>query len=101
MGSPLKGLRLSAIYGTAGTATFESNGLMLAVRGKRRRLRVPDPRDLLGYRAMFEDFLGALREGREPRFTLAMAQRDLELVEAIYASAESPSMTEGTGVGSE
>jgi UDP-N-acetylglucosamine 3-dehydrogenase len=99
IGSPLKGLRLSAIYGTEGTATFESNGLALAVRGRRRRLRLPDPRDLLGYRGMFEDFLEALRGGREPRFTLDMAQRDLELVEAIYASAGSQSTTEGRGIG--
>jgi UDP-N-acetylglucosamine 3-dehydrogenase len=86
IGSPLRGLRLSAIYGTRGTATFESNGLMLAVRGRRRRLKVPDPRDLLGYRAMFEDFLRSLRSGEAPRFDLPAARRDLELVEAAYAS---------------
>ena len=87
IGSPLRGLRLSAIYGTAGAATFESNGLMLAVRGRERRLRVPHPRDLLGYRGMFEDFLRALRSGEAPRFDLEMARRDLELVEAAYATA--------------
>lgn len=97
LGSPLKGLRLSAIYGTAGTVTFESNGLALAVRGRRRRLKVPEPRDLLGYRAMFVDFFGALREGREARFTLEMARRDLELVEAAYTSLESHPSREGTG----
>jgi len=91
IGSPLKGLRLSAIFGTEGAVTFESNGLGMVVRGKRRRIRLPDPRDLLGYRAMFEDFFKALHEGREPRFTLAMARRDLELVEAIYHSAGSSS----------
>ena len=96
LGSPLRGLRLSAIYGSEGTATFESNGLGLVVRGRKRRLRMPDPRDLLGYRAMFEDFLGALREGREPRYTLALARRDLSLVEAIVASADSRSTAEGT-----
>ena len=89
IGSPLKGLRMSAIFGTEGAVTFESNGLGMVVRGKRRRLRLPDPRDMLGYRAMFADFLAALREGREPRFTLSMARRDLELVEAIYHSAGS------------
>src|SRR5690606_38111324 len=80
LGSPLRGLRLSAIYGSEGTITFESNGLLLAVRGRRHRLKVPDPFDLLGYRAMFEDFLEALRDGRDARFTLEMAPRDLELV---------------------
>lgn len=96
VGSPLRGLRLSAIYGTEGTATFESNGLGLVVRGRRRRLRLPDPRDLLGYRAMFEDFFGALREGREPKYTLKLARRDLALVEAIVGGGRSPSTTEGT-----
>jgi predicted dehydrogenase len=86
IGSPLKGLRLSALYGSEGAATFETNGLFLGVRGRKRRLRVPDPRDLLGYGAMFEDFFDALRTGREPRFDLARARRDLELVEQIYAS---------------
>ena len=86
IGSPLRGLRLSAVYGTRGTATFETNGLFLAVRGRRRRLRLPDPRDLLGYGAMFEDFFQALRGGTEPRFDLARARRDLELVEEVYRS---------------
>ena len=92
IGSPLKGLRLSALYGTRGTATFETNGLFLAVRGRRRRLRVPDPRDLLGYGAMFRDFLAAIRGEREPRFDLALARRDLELVEEVYRSAERSSI---------
>lgn len=89
IGSPLRGVRMSAIHGTEGTVTFESNGLGVMVRGRKKRIRVPDPRDLLGYRAMFDDFFSALRSGREPRYTLAMARRDLELVEAIYASANS------------
>lgn len=86
IGSPLKGLRLSALYGTHGAATFETNGLFLGVRGRRRRIRMPDPRDLLGYRAMFDDFFQALRAGTEPRFDLSRARRDLELVEEVYRS---------------
>ena len=99
IGSPLKGLRLSAIYGTEGAATFESNGLMLAVRGRRRRLKLPDPRDLLGYRAMFDDFLRSLRTGEPPRFDLPAARRDLELVEAAYASAGTADNNESQGDG--
>ena len=87
IGSPLRGLRVSTLYGTEGAATFESNGLFLAVRGRgRRRLTIPNPGDLLGYRAMFRDFLDTLRTGREPRFGLAAARRDLELVEEAYRS---------------
>lgn len=87
IGSPLKGLRLSSIYGTEGAITFESNGIFLGVRGRRVRVRSPRPRDLLGYGAMFDDFFDAIRTGRPARFELADARRDLELVERIYATA--------------
>jgi UDP-N-acetylglucosamine 3-dehydrogenase len=89
--SLLKGVRLSHIYGTEGSIRFESNGLFVLVLGKRPQLRVPSVRDLTGTRAMFRDFLGALREGRPPEFTLARARRDLELVEAAYLTAEQQS----------
>jgi predicted dehydrogenase len=84
--SVFRGLRLSRIYGTRGSAAFESNGLFVLVRGQRNRLIIPGLRDIGGYRAMFADFLLCLREGREPRMTLARARRDLELVEAAYRS---------------
>jgi predicted dehydrogenase len=86
--SLLKGVRLSHIYGTQGTIRFESNGLFVLSTGKRTRLRLPGISDLTGTRAMFRDFLGALREHRPPQFTLERARRDLELVEAAYRTAE-------------
>lgn len=86
--SLLKGVRLSHIYGTEGSIRFESNGLFILALGKRRQLRFPGVRDLTGTRAMFRDFLGALREGRAPEFTLAHARRDLELVESAYRTAD-------------
>jgi UDP-N-acetylglucosamine 3-dehydrogenase len=88
IGSPMKGLRLSALYGTEGAATFESNGLLFMLRGRRRRLRIPEPTDLLGYRAMFRDFFRAIRTGTEPEFGLDKARYDLQLVEALYRSME-------------
>jgi predicted dehydrogenase len=87
IGSPMKGLRLSAIHGTDGAITFESNGLFVAVRGVRKRITIPAPRDLLGYGAMFEDFFDSIRTGRDPQFTLAAARRDLAMVERIYDTA--------------
>ncbi|HEX5726130.1 MAG TPA: Gfo/Idh/MocA family oxidoreductase [Longimicrobiaceae bacterium] len=87
IGSPLKGLRLSAVYGTEGTVTFESNGFFVAVRGKKKRFALPRLTDLPGYAGMWRDFLPALRENREPRFGFEAARRDLELVEAVYRSA--------------
>lgn len=89
--SPLRGLRLSRIYGTAGSVAFESNGLFVAVYGRRTRLVLPDWRDISGTRAMFRDFLDALRTGREPLMTLARARRDTELVESAYADQRRPS----------
>jgi predicted dehydrogenase len=88
--SPLHGLRLSRIYGTAGSIAFESNGLFVAVYGRRPRLLLPGLRDIAGYRAMFRDFLDALATGREPLMTLARARRDTELVEAAYADQRRP-----------
>jgi len=82
-----KGLRLSKIYGRAGTVTFETNGLWVLLHGKKTRLHVPGLRDLAGYRAMFDDFVRAWKDGREAELTLARARRDLELVEAAYRTA--------------
>jgi UDP-N-acetylglucosamine 3-dehydrogenase len=90
IGSPLNGVRLSSIYGTEGAITFESNGLFLGVRGRRKRVSLLTPTDLVGYRGMFRDFLGAIRRNQEPQFHLALARRDLELVEQIYRTMDAP-----------
>jgi predicted dehydrogenase len=85
--STAKGLRLSKIYGRAGTITFETNGLWVLLHGKKTRIYVPGLRDLAGYGAMWADFVQAWKTGREPAMTLAQARRDLELVEQAYATA--------------
>lgn len=85
--STLKGLRMSRIYGTAGTIAFESNGLFLIQTGRRNRVIAPGLRDIAGYAAMFRDFMAALREERDPEFTAAHARRDLELMDAAYRTA--------------
>ncbi|HJO04650.1 MAG TPA: Gfo/Idh/MocA family oxidoreductase [Acidobacteriota bacterium] len=82
--SLFKGLRISRIWGREGSITFESNGLFVIVRGRRRRALFPGLRDISGYRAMFEDFLDAIRSGTDPAFDLEAARRDLELVEQAY-----------------
>lgn len=81
----MKGLHLSAVYGTEGVATFESNGIFLSVRGKRRRMRA-GLGDIAGYMGMWRDFVPALTENREPRFDFDRARRDLVLTEAVYRS---------------
>ena len=85
--STAKGLRLSKIYGRAGSVTFETHGLWVFLHGKKTRIYVPGLRDLAGYRAMWADFVQAWKSGKEPAMTLAHARRDLELVEEAYATA--------------
>lgn len=84
--SLFKGLRLSKIYGTEGSITFESNGIFVFVRGKKKRFIVPGLKDIAGYKTMFQDFIQCLREDKEPQFSLDLAQMDLKLIEEIYQS---------------
>jgi predicted dehydrogenase len=84
--SPLRGLRLSKIFGRDGTATFESNGVFILTSGRRPALYLPGFRDIQGYRAMFLDFFDAIASDHEPRYDLAAARRDLTLIESAYAS---------------
>ncbi len=86
--SLLRGLRLSRIWGTAGSITFETNGLFIAVSGTQRRLIIPSLTDIAGYRGMWRDFLEALSTNGTPEMTLDLAERDLKLVEAIYATVD-------------
>jgi len=81
----MKGLHLSAVYGTEGVATFESNGIFLMLRGRKRSLR-SKLADVAGYAGMWKDFVPALIANREPRFDFEKARRDLVLTEAAYAS---------------
>lgn len=85
----LGGLQLSRIYGEDGNILFESNGLFALVLGRRRRLRLPGLRDLMGYRAMLAHFVECVAEGKVPEASLAMARRDLSIVDAAYRSLDS------------
>ena len=86
--SLFKGLRISRIFGREGSLTFESNGVFIIVRGKRKHLIFPKLTDIAGYRAMFRDFFRALRTGEAPQMNLELAQQDLTLIETIYQSME-------------
>lgn len=92
--TPLRGLRMSHIYGTRGVIAFETNGLFLRQNGARNRIRLPGFRDISGYRAMWLDFVAAIRGEREPEMTLELARRDLALVEECYRSAMLPAPME-------
>jgi predicted dehydrogenase len=87
--SLLRGLRLSKLYGRDGIITFESNGAFVLVRGNGRpRLLLPGFRDIRGYRAMYRDFIGAIRTGRTPQMSLERAMDDQRLMDRIHASVE-------------
>ena len=89
--SLLRGLRLSKLFGRDGIITFESNGAFLLARGRhfpRFRL-LPGVRDIRGYRAMYRDFVGAIREGRPPEMSLERAMDDHVLMDQVYRSADS------------
>lgn len=93
--SPLRGLRMSHCYGTRGVIAFESNGLFVRTSGARNRVHLPGFRDISGFRAMWTDFIAALRGDHPASMTLDLAQRDLALVELAYQSAAPAALTEG------
>jgi len=94
--SLLRGLRLSKLYGRNGIITFESNGAFVLVRGNGRpRLLLPGVRDIRGYRAMYRDFLHAIRIGAAPEMSLERAIDDQRLMDQIYASVEQTVVTVG------
>jgi UDP-N-acetylglucosamine 3-dehydrogenase len=87
--SLLRGLRLSKLLGRDGVITFESNGAFVFVRGRGLpRLILPGVRDIRGYRAMYSDFIGAIRYGRSPEMSLERAIEDQRLMDEIYASLD-------------
>jgi len=85
--SLFKGLRASKLFGREGVITFESNGAFIVVRGRGLpKIIVPSPRDIRGYRAMYRDFLRAIRTGMAPEMSLERAMEDQLLMDRIYAT---------------
>jgi predicted dehydrogenase len=89
--SLLRGLRLSKLFGRRGIITFESNGLFVLARGRGLpRLLFPGFLDIRGYRAMYRDFVQAIRTGRPPEMSLERAIEDQRLMDRIYVDLERP-----------
>ena len=85
--SMLKGLRLSKVMGRKGVITFESNGVVMLVRGDGwPRVIFPGFRDMRGYQAMYRDFRESIQLGRQPEMNLERALEDQRLMDQIYAS---------------
>jgi predicted dehydrogenase len=83
--SMLKGMRVSKLFGRQGIITFESNGLFIVARGNGLpRFVWPGITDFRGYRAMYRDFLKAIRQGTTPEMSLERAMDDQRLMDQIY-----------------
>ena len=82
--SLLGGLRTSKLYGREGVISFESNGGAVLVRGRGApRVVLPGYRDIRGYRAMYRDFVAAIRSGGQPEMSLERALEDQLLMEDV------------------
>lgn len=85
--SLFRGIRLSKLFGRDGVITFESNGGMVVIRGRRTfRIVFPGFRDMRGYQAMYRDFARAIRDGVRPEMSLERAIEDQCLMDQVYAS---------------
>jgi predicted dehydrogenase len=85
--SLLRGLRLSKLFGRRGIISFESNGAFVVVRGGGLpRVILPGMEDIRGYRAMYRDFVRAVRENTAPEMSLERALDDQRLMDQVYAS---------------
>ena len=87
------------LTGTEGTVTIQGDRVAAAdLRAPRPELvgqnastnaaaHSPTVSDVRGHRAALEDFVGAIREGREPRCGGREGRRSLMVVDALYRSA--------------
>jgi UDP-N-acetylglucosamine 3-dehydrogenase len=82
--SLLKGIRLSKIYGTEGSITFESNGIFIFVRGKKTRVNFPQLSKITGGVLMLTDFVQAIANGTPPEFNWHLAYKDMVSIEKVY-----------------
>ena len=81
------GLRISRIYGTKGSVTFESNGLFVFVRGRRWSFSFANFSKITGFKPMYQDFIQAIRREKPAQFTWQDAVRDMQMIESAYQSA--------------
>ncbi len=97
--SAMFGLRFSKLFGRRGVITFESNGGIVVTSGRTfPRVLLPGWwRDVRGYRAMYDDFLGAIDEDRAPAMSLERALEDHRLMEQIYTSRPGAGGVAGAG----
>jgi len=89
--SLLHGLRVSKLFGRRRVVSFESNGTFILVRGEGTpRIMCPGFSDIRGYRAMYRDFVSAIRDARQPDMNLERAMDDQRLMDQIYEKSQIP-----------
>jgi predicted dehydrogenase len=89
--SLFRGLRVSKLFGRRRVISFESNGTFILVRGEGApQLMFPGFTDIRGYRAMYHDFVGAIRQSRQPEMSLERAMDDHRLMDQIYEKSQIP-----------
>ena len=92
--SLLRGLRLSKLFGRQGIISFESNGAVVVARGRGLpRVLFPGFGDIRGYRAMYRDFVSAIRRGTVPEMSLERAIEDQRLMDQVRATADGDGAT--------
>jgi len=74
------------VYGTRGTAYVSHTFLAMYYRGHRGRRVWLAARDVMGFRAMWADFLDGLQTGAATRMTIGRGLDDVRFVEAAYAA---------------
>lgn len=87
--NPLKGISLSKIYGTDGMVTFESNGLFFSVHGRKIKIRLINPLDFLGFKAMYKSFIEDYMNDIPWKPSLDTIKQELKLIESAYKSLKS------------
>jgi predicted dehydrogenase len=87
--SLLKGMRLSAIYGREESSPSNRTVCSFWEREGTAAFHPAGFYDFRGYRAMYRDFLRAIREGSAPEMSLERAMDDQRLMDQIYASLRS------------
>ncbi len=87
--NPLKGVGISKIYGTDGVITFESNGLYVSLKGKKKKRSFINPADFLGFKAMHKEFIDAYKADKDWQPSLERTKVELNLIETAYRSITS------------
>ncbi len=84
-----RGIGFSRFYGSEGVITFESNGIISSVYGKKKKKFFTDFSDFLGYRKMLKSFVDDYINGKPWEPSLERITMEFRVVDAAYRSIKS------------